>query len=181
MLPAFVAGADPFAIHVIDESTGRGVPLVTLTTTNHIAHTTDSAGWIAFQEPGLMEREVFFHVTSPGYAVGKDGFGFAGVRLTPKAGSTAEVKVMRLNIAERLYRVTGQGIYRDSELLGKPMLLPRANFNQVTGQDSVFVSRIRTDPTTDNGLAMWVVSDNLRKGAALNAVQIAEELIKGYI
>ena len=39
----------------------------------------------------------------------------------------------------------------------------------------------RTDPTTDNGLAMWVVSDNLRKGAALNAVQIAEELIKGYI
>ena len=52
---------------------------------------------------------------------------------------------------------------------------------EVTGQDGVFVSRVRTDPTIDNGLAMWVVSDNLRKGAALNAVQIAEELIKGYI
>jgi len=52
---------------------------------------------------------------------------------------------------------------------------------EVTGQDGVFVSRVRVDPTIDNGLSMWVVSDNLRKGAALNAVQIAEELIKGYI
>src|SRR5712672_4600526 len=52
---------------------------------------------------------------------------------------------------------------------------------EVTGQDGVFVSRVRTDPTVENGLSMWVVSDNLRKGAALNAIQIAEELIKGYI
>jgi aspartate-semialdehyde dehydrogenase len=52
---------------------------------------------------------------------------------------------------------------------------------ECTGQDAVFVSRIRVDPTVDNGLALWVVSDNLRKGAALNACQIAEELIKGYI
>ncbi len=52
---------------------------------------------------------------------------------------------------------------------------------EITGQDGVFVSRVRTDPTVENGLAMWIVSDNLRKGAALNAVQIAEELIKGYI
>lgn len=52
---------------------------------------------------------------------------------------------------------------------------------EVTGQDGVFVSRIRSDPTVENGLAMWVVSDNLRKGAALNAVQIAEELIKGHL
>jgi aspartate-semialdehyde dehydrogenase len=52
---------------------------------------------------------------------------------------------------------------------------------EVTGQDAVFVSRVRVDPTVDNGLSLWVVSDNLRKGAALNAIQIAEELIKGYI
>jgi len=52
---------------------------------------------------------------------------------------------------------------------------------EVTGQDAVFVSRIRVDPTVENGLSFWCVSDNLRKGAALNAVQIAEELIKGYI
>ena len=43
------------------------------------------------------------------------------------------------------------------------------------------MSRVRTDPTVENGLSMWVVSDNLRKGAALNAIQIAEELIRDYI
>ena len=45
------------------------------------------------------------------------------------------------------------------------------------GEDATFVSRIRKDPTVKNGLALWIVADNLRKGAALNAVQIAECLI----
>ncbi|HQT47060.1 MAG TPA: aspartate-semialdehyde dehydrogenase [Acidocella sp.] len=45
------------------------------------------------------------------------------------------------------------------------------------GEDAVFVSRIRKDPTVPHGLAFWCVSDNLRKGAALNAVQIAEYLV----
>ncbi|HET7335634.1 MAG TPA: aspartate-semialdehyde dehydrogenase [Rhizomicrobium sp.] len=48
---------------------------------------------------------------------------------------------------------------------------------EATGEDATYVSRIRKDPTVDNGLVMWVVSDNLRKGAALNAVQIAECLM----
>ena len=47
-------------------------------------------------------------------------------------------------------------------------------------QDPVFVSRIRKDDSIKNGLSMWVVADNLRKGAALNAVQIAELLVKDY-
>ena len=45
------------------------------------------------------------------------------------------------------------------------------------GEDATYVSRIRKDPSGENGLSMWIVSDNLRKGAALNAVQIAEALI----
>lgn len=45
--------------------------------------------------------------------------------------------------------------------------------------DAVFVGRIRRDETIANGLSLWIVSDNLRKGAATNAIQIAEELIKG--
>ena len=49
------------------------------------------------------------------------------------------------------------------------------------GEDAVYVSRIRRDPTVANGLALWVVSDNLRKGAALNAVQIAEVLVESYL
>ncbi|WP_349363234.1 MAG: aspartate-semialdehyde dehydrogenase [Roseitalea porphyridii] len=45
------------------------------------------------------------------------------------------------------------------------------------GEDATYISRIREDPTVDNGLNIWVVSDNLRKGAALNAIQIAEVLV----
>ena len=45
------------------------------------------------------------------------------------------------------------------------------------GEDATYISRVREDPTIDNGLVLWIVSDNLRKGAALNAVQIAECLI----
>ena len=52
---------------------------------------------------------------------------------------------------------------------------------ECVGEDSTFVSRIREDMTVENGLNMWIVSDNLRKGAALNAVQIAELLIKDYL
>ena len=52
---------------------------------------------------------------------------------------------------------------------------------EATGEDSVFVGRIRQDLSLSNGLSLWVVSDNLRKGAALNSVQIAEELIKNHI
>jgi len=49
---------------------------------------------------------------------------------------------------------------------------------EAEGRDEVFVGRLRKDPTVPNGLALWVVADNLRKGAATNAVQIAELLIK---
>ena len=48
---------------------------------------------------------------------------------------------------------------------------------EATGEDATYISRIREDATVENGLAMWIVSDNLRKGAALNAIQIAECLI----
>ena len=47
-----------------------------------------------------------------------------------------------------------------------------------TGEDDTYVGRIREDETIENGLNMWIVADNVRKGAALNAVQIGEELIK---
>ena len=52
---------------------------------------------------------------------------------------------------------------------------------ECVGDYATFVSRVREDPTVDNGLSMWVVSDNLRKGAALNAVQIAELLGRRHL
>ena len=52
---------------------------------------------------------------------------------------------------------------------------------EAAGEDKVYVSRLRKDPTVANGLVFWCVSDNLRKGAALNAVQIAETLVERYM
>ena len=49
--------------------------------------------------------------------------------------------------------------------------------HEAAGEDATYVSRIREDATVENGLTFWCVSDNLRKGAALNAIQIAETLI----
>ncbi|NVK44555.1 MAG: aspartate-semialdehyde dehydrogenase [Oceanospirillaceae bacterium] len=52
---------------------------------------------------------------------------------------------------------------------------------EAAGKDAVFVSRIREDITCDNGINLWIVSDNVRKGAALNAVQIAELLVRNGV
>jgi aspartate-semialdehyde dehydrogenase len=66
------------------------------------------------------------------------------------------------------------------EILGRAPHVALADFptpGDAAGQDEVLVGRIRKDPTAENGLALWTVNDNLRKGAALNAVQIAELLL----
>ena len=140
-------GAQPsryFGIRVVDSETGRGVPLVELETVNNLQFVTDSAGWAAFYEPGLMGREVFFHVHSHGYEFSKDRFGCAGTALTPVPGGKATLRIKRLNIAERLYRVTGEGIYRDSVLLGEPTPLAEPlGAGKVAGQDSVSAVQYR--------------------------------------
>ncbi|MEP0842653.1 MAG: hypothetical protein HRF43_08065 [Phycisphaerae bacterium] len=140
--PPAAAGEVPagkyFAIQVVDDQTGRGVPLVELRTVNEIRHYTDSNGYVAFHEPGLMGRKVFFFVSSHGYEFAKDGFGMAGTALDVQEGGSAVLKIKRLNVAERLYRMTGGGIYRDSVLLGKPVPTKQPVLNgQVFGQDSV--------------------------------------------
>src|SRR6202012_4308744 len=54
--------------------------------------------------------------------------------------------------------------------------------HEAAGEDATYISRIREDPTIDNGLNIWVVSDNLRKGPALNAIQIAEAIVnRGWL
>jgi hypothetical protein len=132
------AAGDYFKIKVIDQDTGRGVPLVELETVNHLRHVTDSNGIVAFHEPGLMNQPVFFSVRSHGYQFAKDGFGFAGTKLKISPASSATLKIKRLNIAERLYRVTGAGIYADSVLVGEPVPIKEPLLNaQVFGQDSV--------------------------------------------
>lgn len=75
--------------------------------------------------------------------------------------------------ATRLWQ-QAPGVTVIDELASKQYPMPR----QCAGKDDVFVGRIRRDLSSDNGLAFWCVSDNLRKGAATNAVQIAELMIK---
>ena len=135
---------DYFKIAVVDEQTGRGVPLVELRTVNNISLWTDSNGISAFDEPGLMDQEVYFHVKSHGYEYPQDGFGNRGVKLNPTKGGNSQIKIKRLNIAERLYRMTGEGIYRDSVLVGEPVRVKKPVLNgQVMGQDTVIATPYR--------------------------------------
>lgn len=136
-------GAGWFEIHCVDAATGRDVPLVELETVNHLRYVSDNRGRIAFAEPGFDGRETFFHVRSHGYAFPKDGFGYAGVRLTPRAGARAEIKLQRVNLAERLYRITGSGRYRDSFLLGQVPAVKNETRGGVLGQDSIQAARYR--------------------------------------
>jgi hypothetical protein len=145
-----------FGIRVVDEQTGRGVPLVELETVNHLRWVTDSGGWVAIHEPGLMGQRLFFYVRSHGYEFPKDGFGFAGTRLPVAAGQKATIKIKRRNIAERLYRVTGEGIYRDSVLLGEPVPVAEPlGSGMVAGQDSVAAELYQ-------GKIMWFWGDTSR-------------------
>jgi hypothetical protein len=127
-----------FRIQVVDEQTGRGVPLVELKTVNQVRYVTDSNGVVAFDEPGLFDRKVFFSVSSHGYEAAKDGFGFPGQAIQITDGGSARISIRRRNIAERLYRVTGAGIYRDSVLTGDRVSIREPLLNgRVFGQDSV--------------------------------------------
>ena len=67
------------------------------------------------------------------------------------------------------------------ELRDNPADLSYPMPRDASGTDPVYVGRIRKDPTVDNGLAFWVVADNIRKGAALNAIQIAEIVADEYL
>lgn len=156
-----VAAEPYFVIRVVDEATGRGVPLVELKTVNEIRLVTDSNGIVAFHEPGLMDRDVFFHVSSHGYEFPKDGFGFAGKSLKTTPGGKATLKLRRINVAERLYRITGGGIYRDSLLAGEavPFRMPSLNAD-VLGSDSVLNAVHR-------GRIYWFWGDTNRPGYPL--------------
>lgn len=114
-----VAAVVPCRIEVVEQGTGWPVPLVELKTTHHVAFYTDNAGVVAVSTPELLGREVFFHVSADGYEVSADGFGFSGVRLRPEPGLTLRVEVRRTMIARRLGRLTGAGLFAESQSTGR--------------------------------------------------------------
>jgi hypothetical protein len=141
VLTCFIGGtsgqalaAEPCRIEVVDKRTGWPVPLVELRTTHNKRLVTDNAGLIAFDLPELMGRETWFDVIGHGYEVPRDGFGSRGVRLTPKPGGSLKVEVARTIIAKRLGRLTGAGLFAESQKLGRESVWQETG---VTGCDSV--------------------------------------------
>lgn len=127
-----------FVIQVIDQDTGRGVPLVELKLPNEVTYWTDSAGVAALDEPSYENSEVFIAVRSDGYEFVEITPLGRGANIKIAAGGLKQLQVRRTMIAERLYRLTGEGIYRDSVMAGLPTPLDEPMLNaQVLGQDTV--------------------------------------------
>lgn len=145
--PAIVPGL--CRIQVVEKGSGWPVPLVELRTTHNVRFVTDNAGAIAFDLPELMGRETWFDVIGHGYEVSKDGFGYRGVRLKPEPGKTLKVEVRRTIVAQRLGRLTGGGLFAESQKLG----LERGwRESGVLGSDSV-------QNTVHRGRLFWLWGD----------------------
>jgi hypothetical protein len=131
---ASMAAAAPCRIEVVDKECGWPVPLVELQTLHGVRFVTDNAGVIAFDLPELMGKETWFDIKGQGYEVKKDGFGYAGIRFAPEPGQVHRVEVERTIIARRLGRITGGGLFGESQKLG---LEPAWRESGLLGQDSV--------------------------------------------
>lgn len=116
--PLTLAAADPCRVNVVDKDNRWPVPLVELRTTGEQRFVSDNAGVIALDSPDLMGRDTWFTVVGHGYEVPKDGFGFRGVKLTPQPGKTLTVEVTRTNVAKRVGRLTGGGLFAEAQKCG---------------------------------------------------------------
>ena len=131
---ALISTAAPCRIEVVDKSCGWPVPLVELQTPHGVRFVTDNAGVIAFDLPELMGRETWFDVKGQGYEVKKDGFGYAGFRFTPQPGQVHRLEVDRTIIARCLGRITGGGLFGESQKLGDEAAWQESG---ILGSDSV--------------------------------------------
>jgi hypothetical protein len=139
-----------FRIDLIDASSGRGVPLMELRAPDGASWWTDNQGIVAFDDLASMGRPLRFEVRGDGYRT-LDPKGAA--LLLPQPGGRALIALERLDVAERLYRVTGAGLYRDSVRLGVPVPIRHPLVNAgVAGQDSVQALRYE-------GRLFWIWGD----------------------
>ncbi|MGN0847013.1 MAG: hypothetical protein ACI4RA_06480 [Kiritimatiellia bacterium] len=141
------AAPAPCRVRVVDAENGWPVPLVILETTHALVHVTDNAGVVAVDAPELMGRETWFSVKSHGYGVDPDGFGSVGVRITPRAGEEVVVKVKRRQLARRLGRLSGGGLFAESQKCGEWL---GAAENGEFGRDSA-----QTAPYRDGIFWLW--------------------------
>lgn len=140
---------EPCRVEILEKGSRWPVPLVELRTVHQLRFISDNNGAIALDAPELMGQEVWFDVSSPGYEVPKDGFGYHGVRLKPESGKTLRVEVTRTSIAKRLGRVTGAGLFAESQKLGRELDWRESG---IVGQDSV-------QNAVHRGKMFWVWGD----------------------
>jgi aspartate-semialdehyde dehydrogenase len=148
---------------------------------------------VAFPAPKKWTVPIAFNVTPLNYVLGEDGYTEEELKLRDESRKILELPGLPVSgTCVRVPVFTGHSLSINAEferelsvataldLLGQaPGVVVTAVPNPLaaTGQDPVFVGRVRPDPTVQHGLALFVSADNLRKGAALNAVQIAEVLL----
>lgn len=144
-----VAAAEPCRVRIVDQQNGWPVPLVELRTTHDVRFVSDNAGVIALDLPEFMGRETWFDVRGHGYEVPVDGFGSRGVRMKPEPGRTIDVRVQRKIIAKRLGRLTGAGLFAESQKLGAETEWRESG---ITGCDSVLTTAYR-------GKLFWLWGD----------------------
>jgi hypothetical protein len=131
-------GATPCRVEIVERGTDWPVPGVELRTVHGARLVSDNAGLIAFDLPELMGKETWAEVRGHGYGVKKDGFGYAGVRFVPRPGATVRLEVARTQPARRLGRLTGAGLFAESQKLGAELDWPESG---VLGCDSVVTAR----------------------------------------
>lgn len=151
------AALEPCRIEVIDKENGWPVPLVELSTTNDLKFVTDNAGVVAFDAPEFMNHETWLSVFSHGYEMKIDGFGNRGVRFTPRPGGKFRIEIERKQIAKRLGRLTGAGIFAESQKLGEYAHWKESG---ATGSDTVYT-------TTYKGKLFWLWGDTNLPGYPL--------------
>jgi hypothetical protein len=150
-----------YHVRVIDQATGRGVPLAQLT---HVSGTyvTDSLGNIAMMGTQSFFGTKTFAVTAHGYS-----FEHATVALDVTRGARVTLEMTRINIAERLYRVTGSGRYRHTRLLCLPIPQHADRQNgKVMGQDTVYTALYKER-------IFWLWGDTLDANGPLGVFHVA--------
>lgn len=118
LFASLLPGAESCRVNIVDQDNRWSVPLVELQTTGGQRFVSDNAGVIALDSPDLMNRESWFTVIGHGYDIKADGFGYRGVKLTPVPGKTLTVEVTRANIAKRIGRLTGGGLFAEAQKCG---------------------------------------------------------------
>lgn len=149
---------------------------------------------VSFPAPAKWAVPIAFNVVPVNYVIGEDGYTEEENKLRDESRKILEIPGLPVSgTCVRVPVFTGHSLSINAEFEGEISvakaleLLGRApgvvmaevpNPLAAAGQDPVFVGRVRADPTVEHGLALFVTGDNLRKGAALNAIQIAEVLLR---